>query len=241
MTPSPHQRTLADEPWLIKFLIAQGFQKISKSSFSNGRATLRFERQQFFAIPENGSKGWHSDLSDAEPETVRQLLSNLLAVPTFQSQPQLARRAERERLLERLLENIAASIMEGPETQSGRQLRRFLWSLYNGHHVLNLWTLKSTLDSQRGRQVSEVFCGWLQGFVSEEALRKALTAAGEFQRWEAAKLADSQQTPLEEVVLKLESLLKSAPPSRPHTGLRRAHELASEALRLVSHIWGGEE
>jgi hypothetical protein len=169
---------LAEEPWLIKFLIAQGFQRTSGSTFSNGRATLRFDRSQFFAIPGNGSKGWHSDLSDAEPETIRQLLSHLLAAPAFQSQAQLDRRAHHERLLEQSLENIAASILKGPETHSGQQLRRFLWSLYNGHHVLNLWSLKNTLDSQRGGWVSEVFCGWLQGFVSEEALRKALTATG---------------------------------------------------------------
>lgn len=59
-------------------------------------------------------------------------------------------RAARERALGQSLANIAASILEGPETHSGQQLRRFLWSLFNGHHVLNLWTLKGVLDSERG-------------------------------------------------------------------------------------------
>ncbi len=43
--------------------------------------------------------------------------------------------------IERALNGIAATIKEGPDTGSGVQLRRFLWSLYNQQHLINLWRM----------------------------------------------------------------------------------------------------
>ena len=37
------------------------------------------------------------------------------------------------------IELIAVRIRSSPDTSGGVQLRRFLWSLYNMHHMVNLW------------------------------------------------------------------------------------------------------
>jgi hypothetical protein len=236
MMPNLQPRPLATETWLTEFLADHGFHPTSPDSFSNGRATLRFDRGQLLALPAEGSRGWRSDLTAAEPETVRQLLTHLLAATGFQSQAQLDQRAAREHTLAQALTNLAASIREGPETHSGQQLRRFLWSLYNGHHVLNLWSLKGVLDSQRAEWVGEVFTGWLQGFVSEDALRQALTAAGELERWDTVTLTRPQEDRITAVGRELESLLKAVPPGQPHTELRRVHGLLLDARAELGRV-----
>jgi hypothetical protein len=236
MMPNLQPRHLATEPWLTEFLADLGFHPTTPDSFSNGRATLRFDRGQLLALPAEGSRGWRSDLTAAEPETVRQLLTHLLAAPGFQSQAQLDQHAAREHTLGQALTSLAASIREGPETHSGQQLRRFLWSLYNGHHVLNLWSLKGVLDSQRAEWVGEVFKGWLQGFISEDALRQALTAAGELERWDTVTLTRPQEDRITAVARELESLLKAVAPGQPHTELRRVHGLLLDARAELNRV-----
>lgn len=70
---------------MAEFLATRGFQRTAPDTFSNGRAMLRFDRCHLHAVPEDRTKGWLSDLLAAEPETVRQLLTHLLAAPSFQS------------------------------------------------------------------------------------------------------------------------------------------------------------
>jgi hypothetical protein len=72
-------------------------------------------------------------------------------------------------------------------TDSAVCLARFVWSLWNGEHVINLYRLNCVLDGDNSEAVAIVFSAWLLGGVSEDHLRWVLTTAGEFQRWEKAK------------------------------------------------------
>lgn len=81
-----------------------------------------------------------------------------------------------------------------------------------------------------------MFRGWLQGFVSEDALRQALTAAGEMERWDTMTLTRPQEDRITAVVRELESLLKAVPPGQPHTELRRVHGLLLDARAEFNRV-----
>jgi len=178
--PSPSQHnSLINQAWLAVFLDTLGFRRIGEEAFSNGRAELRFEGNRLIAVPAGGAQVWRSDLSGASESALRYLLSQVLASSGFLSQMEIERRAAKQAAAEEALQLLATAIRENPEGHSGRELRRFLWSLYNGHHQINLWKLKDVLDSQHNAFVVEVFVAWMEGFVPYEALREALTLTGE--------------------------------------------------------------
>jgi len=120
---------------------------------------------------------------------------------------------------EQALTKIAQCIRECPDTGGGVQLRRFLWSLYNQHHLLNLWTFVSRLDSERSALANEVLTAALVGNLKEEDIKRALVAAGEMARWDEVQPTTETQRRLEEAESIVESLLRSLPPSRAHTDL----------------------
>ena len=99
------------------------------------------------------------------------------------------------------------------------QLRRFLWSLYNQHYVLNLWTFVSRLDSERSALASEVLTAALVGNLKEDDIKRALLVAGEMTRWEETQPSSETQRRLEEAERIVESLARSLPPCRAHTDL----------------------
>ena len=170
---------LIDQPWLTEFLSEKGFTRTSPNSFGNGRATLQFESQTLVATPGDEGKAWQSNLKGVPAEAVRGVLETFLEMPAFLPQAVIDRRAALQKSAEESLRVIAQSIRELPETESGRHLRQFLWSLYNGHHQVNLWSLKGSLDQRTGEAVTEVFSAWMQGLVSESTLRVTLVEAGE--------------------------------------------------------------
>jgi hypothetical protein len=141
----------------------------------------------------------------------------------------LAQECAEEERLERALTGIALTIKEGPDTHSGVQLRRFLWSLFNSYHLVNLWRMTGVLDSKRAAWVSEVFAGALAGILKEDSIKRALVAAGEMDRWEKVQLSDEGNADLDEALRRVEALLRTMPPSRPHTELHRARECLWEA------------
>ncbi len=99
-----------------------------------------------------------------------------------EAETELALRAERVRVAEVALQKIADSIRynpDNPDTQSGQHLRRFIWSLFNGHHALNLWRIKDVLAPRHNAAVTEVFSSWMRGFASEDASRRTLMDSGE--------------------------------------------------------------
>ena len=117
------------------------------------------------------------------------------------------------------LAQIAECIRECPDTGGGVQLRRFLWSLYNQHHLVNLWTLVSRLDSERSALVNEVLTAALIGSLQESDIKRALLVAGEMNRWDETRPDNEALRRLEEAEHIVASLVRSLPPSRAHTDL----------------------
>lgn len=139
---------------------------------------------------------------------------------------------------EQALTKIAACIRDCPDTGGGVQLRRFLWSLYNQHHLVNLWTLVNQLDRERSALVSEVLNAALVGNLQENDLKRALLVAGEMDRWDEIQPDGESQRRLEEAERLVTELVRSVPPSRAHTELvsllRRIADVRNE-WRLAIH------
>jgi hypothetical protein len=181
MAPQLAQPTLADHPLIRECLAAHGFQPTGRSQFSNGRATVHFEGTRLVAIPGSGSRTWRSEFGSVPPEAIVALLNAFLATPPFLSQQEIDRRLERTHAAKIALDRIVELIREAPDAAPSRELRRFLWSLFNGHHLLNLWRLRHTLDRQRSGWATEVFTAWMNGHVSDELLRRALSGCGQIE------------------------------------------------------------
>ena len=120
---------------------------------------------------------------------------------------------------EQTLTKIALCIRECPDTGGGVQLRRFLWSLYNQHHLVNLWTLVSRLDGERSALVSEVLTAALVGNLKENDIKRALLVAGEMARWDETQPSSETKQRLEEAESTVANLVRSLPPCRAHTDL----------------------
>ena len=120
---------------------------------------------------------------------------------------------------EQTLSKIAQCIRDCPDTGGGVQLRRFLWSLYNQHHLVNLWTLVSRLDSERSTLVNDVLTAALVGNLKEDDVKRALLDAGEMTRWDETQPSSETQRRLDEAESIVASLVRSLPPSRAHTDL----------------------
>lgn len=219
MQPEMSKTPLADQPWFVSFLAGKGFFRSSPSTFTNGKASIVVEGSRLVADPGSGEKSWNSDLAEAEPETVKLILQQILKTRPFLSEADLAQeRADKQRV-ERALTGIAATIKEGPDTGSGVQLRRFLWSLYNQHHLVNLWRMTAVLDGKRAGWVSEVFAEAFVGVLKEDDIKRALLAAGEMERWDQARPSSEDVEKLDEAERLVVDLVRRTPPSHAHTEL----------------------
>jgi hypothetical protein len=233
MAPEIARPPLTEQPWLKEFLETRGFERSAPASFTNGRATVRLDGNALVAIPGDGTKAWRTELKDAQPEAICYLLTNVLAAPSFLSQAELNLRATRQRTAEEALQNLATSIRESPDTHSGQHLRRFVWSMFNGNHALNLWRMKDVLDAQQNAQVTEVFTAWMQGFVPEASIRSALFESGEMDRWDTVRLRAPEQKRLVEAFDAVTDLLNSTPPGEPVPHLTRANGLLRQVMDLL--------
>lgn len=99
--------------------------------------------------------------------------------------------------LESALDTITKALAHHWSTGGGTRLRRFIWSLWNGWHLVNLFDLCSGLDHELGDAVLIVFRAQMVGALSEAHKRRVLERSGEFARWEQA----SAETPDDEDVL----------------------------------------
>ena len=124
--------------------------------------------------------------------------------------------------LDEALETIADYLKTGWSTGGGRRLRQFVWSLWNGFHLINLYDLSSGLDGRLTDAVIVVFNAAMVDALSEEQKRQVLNDSGEFARWEQA----SAETPEDDEVL--------YPPFPMSTdGLRRvAHSATQHDKRI---------
>jgi hypothetical protein len=93
--------------------------------------------------------------------------------------------------LDSALSTVAEYLRTGWSTGSGRRLRHFVWSLWNGWHLVNLFDLSHGLDSVLTDAVITLFRAAMVGALKEDHLRCLLTESGEMRRWKEAE----QETP----------------------------------------------
>ncbi len=153
-------------------------------------------------------------------------------VPPFLSQQEIDRRLERTHAAKIALDRIVELILGAPDAAPSRELRLFLGSLFNGYHVINLWTLRHALDRQQSGWATEVFTAWMGGHVSDELLRRALTDSGEMGRLNSAHthLSSADQQRLHDAVDGVTELLRTISPGSSHAVLTRALALLHEAV-----------
>ena len=93
--------------------------------------------------------------------------------------------------LQSALETVTHALACHWSTGGGTRLRRFIWSLWNGWHLVNLSDLCGGLDCELGDAVIVIFHAQMVGALTEDQKRKVLKQSGEFERWESA----SAETP----------------------------------------------
>jgi len=98
--------------------------------------------------------------------------------------------------LNEALETISDYLKTGWSTGGGRRLRQFVWSLWNGFHLVNLFDLGTGLDGRLTDAVIVVFNAAMVDALSEDQKRRVLKESGEFARWERA----GAETPEDEEV-----------------------------------------
>lgn len=210
---------LRRNPWVIEFLQAKGFTQSSPTAFTNGQAWLRFEDYKLTADPGDGRKSWISNLADAQADTLKLLLQTILSTPPFAAGTDVAQARADQARGQAALAQLAQSLRDRPENEFSQHLRCFLWSLFNQHHLVNLWELNTTLDADQAQAVGLVFTSLLQGQVQESDLKRALLEAGEMDRWHRPSIPDSTLQKLEVAEDTVRNLLRKIPPSQAHTEL----------------------
>ncbi len=73
------------------------------------------------------------------------------------------------------------------EHRRGRRLRHFVWSLWNGWHLVNLFDLSHGLDGVLTDAVITLFRAAMVGALTEDHLRCLLTESGEMRGWKEAE------------------------------------------------------
>ncbi len=99
--------------------------------------------------------------------------------------------------LQAALATITEALTHHWSTGGGTRLRRFMWSLWNDWHLINLFDLCAGLDYLLGDAVVTILRAQMVGALTEDHKRQVLKQSGEFSRWEEARAA----TPEEEDVL----------------------------------------
>lgn len=140
--------------------------------------------------------------------------------------------------LQAALTTITDALTHHWSTGGGTRLRRFIWSLWNDWHLVNLYYLCSGLDYTLGDAVLVVFRAQMVGALTEDQKRAVLQKSGEFARWEEARA----ETPEDEDVLypplaldaeDLSRLARSAEQlARRLAAERRAEQARFEAAEL---------
>lgn len=135
--------------------------------------------------PSTNVRNWHGDGEALD------VLENTLA------EQQKRRESVSRNEIQNALNVMTDYLQTGWSTGGGRRLRQFVWSFWNGHHLINLCDLSSGLDGRLSDAVVVIFRAAMFGALNEESMRCLLKKSGEFARWDAA----SSKTPEDEDVL----------------------------------------
>lgn len=134
---------------------------------------------------ETASGRWTGD-----EEAIDELATHLRAIET-------RRASVRPDELQAALATITDALTHHWSTGGGTRLRRFIWSLWNDWHLVNLCDLCGSLDHLLGDAVVTILRAQMVGALTEDHKRHVLKQSGEFARWEKARAA----TPEDEDVL----------------------------------------
>ena len=99
--------------------------------------------------------------------------------------------------LEAALCLVTKKIKHHYDTGQVTRMRRFLWSIWNQSHFVNLYDLTSGLDSELSEAMVCIFTATAYGALPENRLRRLLDESGEFDRLAQAR----KQTPEDGIVL----------------------------------------
>ena len=134
---------------------------------------------------------------------------------------------------ERALISIAAYIQRYPETIEGLQLRKFVWSLYDDQHTINLKRFYGRLPPVLQEQVQAINDAAIKGLLKQSDLYRALLVSGEFRRWEFVKVSDESISQLADAEQRIALLTRVLPPCRGHQELARLlHEVKDVKRKL---------
>jgi hypothetical protein len=122
------------------------------------------------------------------------------AVQAFKTELR-ASKARRKTISPEEVESAVTTAIEalrtGWTTGGGRRLQRFVWSLWNGYHFINLFELSHGLDGRLTDAVIVLFRAAMSDVLTEHQKRRILTESGEMRRWEEAE----SRTPEHEEVI----------------------------------------
>jgi hypothetical protein len=234
MDPTQTNRPETKHDWLPQWLAERGFHSTGPGTFSNGRAQFQILANQLTALPGNGTVAWRGEITEADPATLRFLLQTLIDSPAFQSHTQLTRQAARREHAAAALHLVTTTITEDPDSHPGVHLRRFLWSIYNGHHAMSLWRLRNNLDARHQGAVTLLFAAWMQGDLPDDTLRQALTDSGEMDRWDELRLTPAQKELFTTAADTVTQLLATLPPSGLYPDITRANALLRQVVGCLT-------
>ncbi len=224
---------ITDQKWLRQLLEDHGFKPVERGHFTNGRATIRVEGSKLRAVPGDRTKDWIGDIGNVEPDALRAMLDIVLKAPSFASQATIDKAEDRRRTGEAALATIADAIRMHPDTHSGVLLRQFVWSIFNGHHVVCLWRLKDVLDGKHNAAVGEVLRAWMDGHLSEDSIRTALISSGEMDRWDTVRLGSAERYRVADALEAVTDVINKVPPGTPSRELTEANCLLRQTLALL--------
>lgn len=234
MNPEQAHRPEPKHDWIPQWLAERGFHSTGPGTFSNGRAQIQILGNQLTALPGNGTVAWRGDITQADTATLRFVLQTLIDSPSFQSQTQITRQAARREQAAAALHLVTTTITEAPDSHPGVHLRRFLWSLYNGHHALSLWRLRDNLDARHQGAVTLLLAAWMQGDLPDDTLRQALTDSGEMDRWDEIRLNPAQKELFTTATNTVIQLLATLPPSGLYPDITRANALLRQVVDCLT-------
>jgi hypothetical protein len=167
-------------------------QKGGADTYTNGRARFEIRGSLLIAHPDDGGRPWQTRLDAGTPSALGEALALLLKTPGFQSDAQIIRLNTRRQQAGEALRHLCTEITNDPESHSSVQLRRLLWTMYNGHHLVGLWQLRYHLNPRQQAAVNVLVIAWMEGHVSEDTLRQGLIESGEMDRWDHVHQAAPQ-------------------------------------------------
>lgn len=216
--------------WLDPFLAQHGYTREGESVYTNGRARIEISESMLRAIPADGTNPWITQVHTVSPAAITVALSQLLRLSGFLSPTELTRLEARQEKAECALHYFSTEISLHPDDDQGIQLRRLLWSMYNAHHPISLWTLKDTLKPRQQAAAALLIIAWQQGHVSEDALKQTLKDCGEMDRWDAAKLTMESMNRLDAALAEISLLLGTIPPGPASPKVARLLEALRHAV-----------